>query len=80
MPNPGTSAPFTFETWFRARSSGGIFGQTSQLNGSGVPQDGFVPLVYVRQDGRLHVQIVWPGAPAMPLVSDAIVIDKVMPR
>ncbi len=66
-PTTGTStAPLSFETWFRTTSGGVILGQQAA--------GGSVPAVYVGTDGRLRAELFWGGS-AKPIASTGLVND-----
>jgi sugar lactone lactonase YvrE len=67
-PATGTStAPLSFETWFRTSTGGVIMGQQGA-------SAGYVPAVYVGTDGKLRAELFWGGS-VNPMVSAAVVND-----
>lgn len=59
FPNEGTAAaPFSFELWFRTSASGVILGQ-QDVTPFAIPDDGYVPALYVGTNGLLHAYMFW---------------------
>jgi len=73
FPASGTGhAPFSFDAWFATSSTGVLFGQNTV--GPFNTPIGFVPGIYVGEDGLLRVQVFWSGS-INPLASTVKVND-----
>jgi O-glycosyl hydrolase len=65
------AAPFSIELWFETSSGGAILGQQAGAP-FGVPNNGWVPQIYVGTDGHLYVQLFWDGAFAQVISSGTV--------
>jgi hypothetical protein len=72
--NPDTGSPFTVSIWFRTTTSGMILGQESgSTPGSG---SGWVPAIYVDNNGKLRTSCFWGGTTTNQSVSIVSVNDN----
>jgi len=69
-----SGSPFTFSIWFKANSSGILFGQQS----SSTPNTGggWVPAIYIDTNGKLVISCFWGGSTTNVSTSDNSVINS----
>lgn len=73
--NHNTGNPFTISCWFKSTqgTGGTIFGQNSSNTPAG--NTGYVPVIYLRSDGKIRTETFWTGSVSNAIVSSSAYND-----